>query len=107
MAKSAVEGADLVVYVFDSPEKVSNKTDGIVVLNKTDNHKSKVKGAYCVSAITGEGIEIFRKLLEKQLEMILTVILCLKGYIGVCQVLRLCLKILGLRQIIMNKHHKT
>ena len=57
MAKSAVEGADLVVYVFDSPEKVSNKTDGIVVLNKTDNHKSKVKGAYCVSAITGEGIE--------------------------------------------------
>ena len=43
MAKSAVEGADLVVYVFDSPEKVSNKTDGIVVLNKTDNHKSKVK----------------------------------------------------------------
>ena len=57
MAKSAVEGADLVVYVFDSPEKVSNKTDGIVVLNKTDDHKSKVKGAYCVSAITGEGIE--------------------------------------------------
>ena len=57
MAKSAVEGADLVVYVFDKPEKVSNKTDGIVVLNKTDNHKSKVKGAYCVSAITGEGIE--------------------------------------------------
>ena len=57
MAKSAVEGADLVVYVFDSPERVSNKTDGIVVLNKTDNHKSKVKGAYCVSAITGEGIE--------------------------------------------------
>ena len=57
MAKSAVKGADLVVYVFDSPEKVSNKTDGIVVLNKTDNHKSKVKGAYCVSAITGEGIE--------------------------------------------------
>ena len=57
MAKSAVEDADLVVYVFDSPEKVSNKTDGIVVLNKTDNHKSKVKGAYCVSAITGEGIE--------------------------------------------------
>ena len=57
MAKSAVEGADLVVYVFDNPEKVSNKTDGIVVLNKTDNHKSKVKGAYCVSAITGEGIE--------------------------------------------------
>ena len=57
MAKSAVEGADLVVYVFDNPEKVSNKTDGIVVLNKTDNHKSKVKGAYCVSAKTGEGIE--------------------------------------------------
>ena len=57
MAKSAVKGADLVVYVFDSPEKVSNKTDGIVVLNKTDNHKSKIKGAYCVSAKTGEGIE--------------------------------------------------
>ena len=57
MAKSAVEGADLVVYVFDSPEKVSNKTDGIVVLNKTDSHKSKVKGVYCVSAKTGEGIE--------------------------------------------------
>ena len=57
MAKSAVEGADLVVYVFDSPEKVSNKTDGIVVLNKTDNHKSKIKDAYCVSAKTGEGIE--------------------------------------------------
>jgi tRNA modification GTPase len=57
MAKSAVEGADLVVYVFDNPEKVSNKTDGIVVLNKTDNHKSKVKDAYCVSAKTGEGIE--------------------------------------------------
>ena len=57
MAKSAVEGADLVVYVFDNPEKVSNKTDGIVVLNKTDNHKSKIKDAYCVSAKTGEGIE--------------------------------------------------
>ena len=57
MAKSAVKGADLVVYVFDSPEKVSNKTDGIVVLNKTDNHKSKIKDAYCVSAKTGEGIE--------------------------------------------------
>ena len=57
MAKSAVEGADLVVYVFDSPEKVSNKTDGMVVLNKTDSHKSKVKGVYCVSAKTGEGIE--------------------------------------------------
>ncbi len=57
MAKSAAEGADLVLYVFDSREKVNNKTDGIVVLNKTDNHKSKVKGAYCVSAITGEGIE--------------------------------------------------
>ena len=57
MAKSAVEGADLVVYVFDNPEKVSSKADGIVVLNKTDNHKSKVKGAYCVSAKTGEGIE--------------------------------------------------
>ena len=57
MAKSAVKGADLVVYVFDNPEKVSNKTDGIVVLNKTDNHKSKIKDAYCVSAKTGEGIE--------------------------------------------------
>ena len=57
MAKSAVKGADLVVYVFDSPEKVSNKTDGIVVLNKTDNHKSRIKDAYCVSAKTGEGIE--------------------------------------------------
>ena len=57
MAKSAVESADLVVYVFDSPEKVSNKTDGMVVLNKTDSHKGKVKDVYCVSAKTGEGIE--------------------------------------------------
>jgi tRNA modification GTPase len=57
MAKSAVRDADLVVYVFDNPEKVSNKTDGVVVLNKTDRHKSKLKGVYCVSAKTGEGIE--------------------------------------------------
>ena len=57
MAKSAVRSADLVVYVFDSPEKVSNKSDGLVVLNKTDSHKRKVKGVYCVSATTGEGIE--------------------------------------------------
>ena len=57
MAKSAVEGADLVVYVFDNPEKISNKTNGMVVLNKTDSHKSKIKGVYCVSAKTGEGIE--------------------------------------------------
>ena len=57
MAKSAVRSADLVVYVFDSPEKVSNKSDGLVVLNKTDSHKKKVKGVYCVSATTGEGIE--------------------------------------------------
>ena len=57
MAKSAVRDADLVVYVFDSPEKVSNKSDGLVVLNKTDSHKKKVKGVYCVSATTGEGIE--------------------------------------------------
>ena len=57
MAKSAVRDADLVVCVFDNPEKVSNKTDGVVVLNKTDRHKSKLKGVYCVSAKTGEGIE--------------------------------------------------
>ena len=57
MARSAVEGADLVVYVFDNPEKISNKTNGMVVLNKTDSHKSKIKGVYCVSAKTGEGIE--------------------------------------------------
>ena len=57
MAKSAVRSADLVVNVFDSPEKVSNKSDGLVVLNKTDSHKKKVKGVYCVSATTGEGIE--------------------------------------------------
>ena len=57
MAKSAVRDADLVVYVFDNPEKASNKTDGVVVLNKTDRHKSKLKGVYCVSAKTGEGIE--------------------------------------------------
>ena len=57
MAKSAVRDADLVVYVFDNPEKVNNKTDGVIVLNKTDRHKSKLKGVYCVSAKTGEGIE--------------------------------------------------
>ena len=57
MAKSAVRDADLVVYVFDNPEKVSNKTDGVIALNKTDRHKSKLKGVYCVSAKTGEGIE--------------------------------------------------
>ena len=65
MAKSAVEGADLVVYVFDSPEGVSNKTDGLVVLNKIDSHKSKVKGAYCVSAKTGEGIEDLSQAITK------------------------------------------
>ena len=38
-------------------EKVKNKTKGLVVLNKIDSHKSVVKGIYCVSAKTGEGIE--------------------------------------------------
>ena len=50
-------GILLIYYVFDDPQKVSNKTDGMVVLNKTDSHKSKAKGVYCVSAKTGEGIE--------------------------------------------------
>ena len=57
MAKIAAKDADLVVHVFDSPKKVCNKTSGMVVLNKTDNHKGKMKGVYCVSAKTGEGIE--------------------------------------------------
>ena len=57
MAKIAAKDADLVVHVFDSPKKVCNKTGGMVVLNKTDNHKGKMKGVYCVSAKTGEGIE--------------------------------------------------
>ena len=57
MAKSAAKNADLIVYVFDKPEKVKNKTKGLVVLNKIDSHKSVVEGIYCVSAKTGEGIE--------------------------------------------------
>ena len=57
MAKSAAKSADLVVYVFDKPEKVKKKTKGLVVLNKIDSHKSVVSGVYCVSAKTGEGIE--------------------------------------------------
>ena len=65
MAKSAVRDADLVVYVFDNPEKVGNKTDGIVVLNKLDSHESKVEGIYCVSAKTGEGIEDLSRAIGK------------------------------------------
>ena len=65
MAKSAVRDADLVVYVFDSPEKVSNKDGGMVVLNKTDSHKCRVKGVYCVSAKTGEGVEDLSRAIGK------------------------------------------
>ena len=107
MAKIAAKDADLVVHVFDSPKKVCNKTSGMVVLNKTDNHKGKMKGVYCVSAKTGEGVEDLSRVIGKAVRDDFDSDLVSERIYRVCQVLRLCLKILGLRQIITNKHHKT
>ena len=68
--RDVMTDADIILRVFDAPADITPAQNEIVVINKSDLHGAAPRGAICVSAKTGDGIDALTAQIARRMHAI-------------------------------------